>query len=316
MKFLVLGGGGFIGAAVVDRLLMEKQSVRVFDKVGIVPYRIFDSHEDIDWVVGDFVNVEDVKRSLEGVDIVIHLVSTVLPKSSNLNPLYDIESNLMGTVAMLTAAVAAGVKKIIFASSGGTVYGKPVHLPIKENHSTTPICSYGVVKLAVEQYLGVFDRLHGLDYTVLRLSNPFGEGQKTNAGQGAVAVFLDKALKGETIEIWGDGSIVRDYLHVSDVANAMVAATHYCGRGEVINIGSGEGRSLNQLLDVIEQVTERKLNIRYLEGRPFDVPVNVLAIDKAKNLLGWQPQLTFSEGLKRMADWMRSRPENKIVKIG
>src|SRR5262249_42060795 len=142
---------------------------------------------------------------LEGCQTCFHLVSTTLPKSSNADPVFDVESNVLATIRLLTQAIQTGLKKVVFVSSGGTVYGVPKQIPILETHATDPMCSYGITKLSIEKYLHLFHVLHGLDYTVLRLSNPFGEGQRVHASQGAVAVFLGKVLRGETVEIWGDG---------------------------------------------------------------------------------------------------------------
>ena len=138
------------------------------------------------------------------------------------------------------------IRKFIFVSSGGTVYGIPQEVPIKESHPTEPICSYGISKLAIEKYMNLFHLLHGMEYCVLRLANPFGERQRVAAAQGAVTVFLDKALRNEEIEIWGDGSVVRDYFYVSDAVSAMTKALAYEGSSGVFNIGSGVGQSLNR----------------------------------------------------------------------
>ena len=156
---------------------------------------------------GDFTSDSDVASAVIGCDVCFHLISTTLPKSSNLDPVFDIETNLMGTVRLLNQVVKSGVGKVIFLSSGGTVYGPPQEIPIVETHPTNPICSYGITKLAIEKYLELFYQLHGVDYTVLRLSNPFGERQRIESSQGAVAVFLGKALRGEKIEIWGGENI-------------------------------------------------------------------------------------------------------------
>ena len=130
---------------------------------------------------------------------------------------------------MLEVAQKNNIRKVIFVSSGGTVYGIPQEVPIKESHPTEPICSYGIGKLAIEKYLNLFHLLHGMDYCVLRLANPFGERQRVAAEQGAVTVFLDKALRNEEIAIWGDGSVVRDYFYVGDAVSAMTKALAYKG---------------------------------------------------------------------------------------
>lgn len=309
-RCLVLGGRGFMGSHLVDALLARGLHVRCFDRPHVAPLGEahlsnpgFELHE------GDLVSEADVSAALKGCDVCFHLVSTTLPKSSNADPVFDVESNVLGTVRLLNHALEAGVRKIVFISSGGTVYGVPSQVPIPESHATDPICSYGITKLAIEKYLGLFNQLHGLDYTVLRVANPFGPRQRTHSSQGVVAVFLGKALRGEPIEIWGDGSIVRDYISVEDVVSAMLAALDRSGTEHVFNIGSGRGLSLNQVLDAIERVTGKPTIRRYMPGRPFDVPASVLSIARAKEQLGWTPRIDFDDGLARFAEWLSGHPD-------
>ncbi len=310
LKCLVLGGRGFVGSHLIDALLHAGHKVRCFDRPHV--HHLGESHfsnPNFELCEGDIVSEADIAGALDGCDICFHLVSTTLPKSSNADPVFDVESNLLGTVRLLSHAVSAGVKKVVFASSGGTVYGIPNAVPIKETHSTDPICSYGITKLAIEKYLGLYRQLHGLDCAVLRLANPFGERQRTHASQGAVAVFLGKALRGDTIEVWGDGSVVRDYIHIQDVVSAMLAAMRYSGQEHLFNIGSGAGVSINSLLDSIERCVGKATIRKYITGRAFDVPSNILCIERAKSELGWQPSVGFEDGLRRFAKWIESEPE-------
>jgi UDP-glucose 4-epimerase len=258
--------------------------------------------DDIELYEGDFTNEQDVETALEDCDIIFHLISTTLPKSSNDNPVYDVESNVVGTIRMLTLALKQGVRKVIFTSSGGTVYGIPESDFINERHPTNPICSYGISKLAIEKYLHLFHELHGLAYVVLRISNPYGEGQRTQALQGAIGVFIGRALTNQTVEIWGDGEVVRDYIHVSDVSDALVKAMLYSGNKRVLNIGSGTGTSLNKLLATIEDATHKEVKRVYLSGRSVDVPVNVLDNTLAKKELHWNLKIPLEEGIKRTID--------------
>ena len=299
-RCLVLGGRGFIGSHLIDALLEKGFRVRCFDRPHVVPLgesHLANSHFEM--YEGDIVSEAEVAEALKGCDICFHLVSTTLPKSSNLDPVFDVESNVLGTVRLLTHAVKSRLKKVIFVSSGGTVYGVPKQVPIPETHPTEPTCSYGITKLTIEKYLGLFKQLHGLDYTVLRLANPFGERQRTHASQGAIAVFLDKALRGEEIEIWGDGSVIRDYIHIADVISALIGAVDHTGNQNVFNIGSGRGRSLNEVLDSIELITGRSTKRRYVSGRIFDVPASVLCIERAQQSLGWFPRVEFEDGIHR-----------------
>lgn len=304
MKCLVLGGGGFLGSHLCDALLADGHSVRIFDRPNLQPYRVFSPVENLEWVEGDFANEEDLALNVPGCDVIYHLVSTTLPKSSNDNPIYDVETNVVSTLNLLNIAKKAQVNKIIFVSSGGTVYGVPEGTPIRESHSTNPLCSYGITKLAIEKYFQLFYTLYGLDYCVLRLANPFGERQRATGAQGAVAVFLDKALKNKAIEIWGDGSVVRDYVYVGDAVDAMLKVLDYDGDERLFNIGSGKGQSINEILDEIEHLLGRKVERNYTKGRSLDVPSNVLGIERAENLLQWKPVTSFQQGLKRTLEWM------------
>ena len=295
---LILGGGGFIGAAVADQLVAEGWAVRIFDRPGVRPYRTFASHEQVEWVEGEFLNSADVRAALHGADAVVHLISTMLPRQSNEAPIADVQSNVVGSLQLLQEMVLQGVRRIVFTSSGGTVYGRPVQVPIREDHPTQPEVSYGVCKLMIEKYLYLFSQLHGVQPISLRIANPYGGRQRIDTAQGAVAVFLHRALHRETVEIWGDGSVVRDYLHVSDVARAILAALCYDGKHQVINIGAGCGLSLNGLLYEIETLLNRKVERRYLPGRGFDVPVSVLDTSLAKAELGWVPSISLADGLR------------------
>lgn len=310
VRCLVLGGGGFIGSHLIDALLLQGLKVRCFDRphVSLLGHS-HESNPNFELFEGDFSSEADLTEALEGCDFCYHLVSTTLPKSSNADPVFDIESNLVSTVRLLTLSVKSGVKKVIFVSSGGTVYGPPIHLPITESHPTEPVCSYGITKLSIEKYLHLFHQLNGLDYTVLRLSNPFGERQRTHAHQGAVAVFLGKIVRGEPVEIWGDGSVIRDYVHIADVVNALLLSLNPSAGERVVNIGAGRGISLNELLDTIEKVTGRVAIRNYQPGRAFDVHESVLCVERARTSLDWVPKVGFEEGLRRFYNWLQLNPD-------
>ncbi len=298
MRALVLGGGGFIGSHLVACLLAQDAQVRVLER----PYRqrmqIIPNHRNLDWQEGDFGNVQDIRRALDGVDIVFHLVSTTQPQSSNDDPIFDVESNLVSTLRLLDQMREKQEIPLIFASSGGTVYGRPQHTPIPETHPTEPTCSYGIVKLAIEKYLALYRLLHGLDYRILRLANPYGPGQEANRAQGVVGTFLSHVIHDEPIEVWGDGSVVRDYLYISDTISAMLQVASDRGADRVFNIGSGGGHSVREIIAAVEQVTGKVAQTRYTAGRKFDVPVSVLDISRAQNELGWRPQVHLDEGLR------------------
>lgn len=308
-RCLVLGGAGFLGSHIVEALASSGRPVRVFDRA----VRRSDVDASIEWVEGDFGNRGDVTAAVEGCEIAIHLVASTLPKTSNDDPIHDLESNLLPTVRFLESARNQGVRRVIFASSGGTVYGVPERTPILETHATRPICSYGIHKLAIERYLHLFHVLHGLEYCVLRLANPFGERQRPDGSQGAVAVFLDKALRGDDIAIWGDGSVVRDYVYVGDVARAFSAAVASTERTGLFNIGSGRGMSLLELVGAIERLLGRSVSRRHVQARPVDVPINVLDASLAARALGWRPTTPFDVGLRRMLEHVQTSPQRSVT---
>jgi len=304
---LILGARGFIGSHLTDALLASGAMVRAFDRPGIKPVKGIqaDLRPGLTFIDGDLVSTRDVEAAMEGVDTCYHLISTTLPKTSNLDPAYDIETNLLGTLRMLDAAVRQKVKRIIFTSSGGTVYGTPQHALIAEDHPTEPLCSYGIMKLSIEKYLMLYRHLHGIENVVFRLANPYGERQRIESSQGAVAVFLGKALRNEPIEVWGDGSVVRDYLHISDVVLALMTPVAPEAQAPIYNIGSGQGVTINHLLETIAEVTGKELSVNYLPGRDFDVPVNVLDTHRARTQLGWKPQIALREGMQKTWEWMQ-----------
>jgi UDP-glucose 4-epimerase len=310
MRLLVLGGDGFIGSHLVDALVRSGHSVRSFDRPGIARRPGEEgSSQDLERIEGEFTAEGDIARAVKGCDIVFHLVSTTLPSTSNLDPAFDVESNVIGSLRLLDHALSSGAKRVIFVSSGGTVYGIPTLVPIPEDHPTNPICSYGITKLTIEKYLNLYRHLHGLDSVVLRIANPYGERQRTQASQGAIAVFLGKVLGGEPIDIWGDGSAVRDYIHISDVVRALLMAIDYTGSHRTFNIGSGCGASVNEVIAAIEAATGITPVRRYFDARPFDVPRSVLSIERARNSLDWQPTVPLADGIASTANWLRRSGE-------
>ena len=305
MRALVVGGNGFIGGHLVDSLLSNGWDVAVFDR-SAPRYR--PSLREVECFLADLGNETMLTAALPGSDVVFHLASTTIPKSSNDAPVFDIQSNLVRTTRFLEICVKSNVARVVFLSSGGTVYGVPTSLPVSENHETNPICSYGIVKLAIEKYLYLFRRLYGLSYVVLRPSNPYGPRQDPMGEQGAVAVFMGCLARGLPIEIWGDGEIIRDFFHVSDLANACLAAATSKTASAIFNVGSGKGTTLNELLEVIASIVEKPLDVAFLPDRPFDVPELVLDTKRARDQLGWFPEISLKEGLADTWQWISSLP--------
>lgn len=303
MNCLILGGNGFIGSHLVDRLLAEGQEVRVFDKY---EERYRKPLPDVDYHFGDFGNRGLLADALQGVDIVFHLISTSLPKTSNDDPAYDVQSNVIETIFLLEKCVELGVGKIVFISSGGTVYGRPTHLPVSEDSPTEPECSYGITKLTIEKYLALYLQLHGLEYVIVRPSNPYGSRQNPHGIQGAIPVFLGKVARNEPIEIWGDGEVIRDYLYIDDLIDAICRAAVTSSTERIFNVGSGEGVSLNRIVSIIREVSGREVPVNYTPARSFDVPAICLDISRARHHLAWDPVMPLGDGIRRTWDFIRS----------
>lgn len=305
-RCLVLGGKGFIGSHLVHRLAGIGFIVRIFDRPAGCADNVIEFENSVEIYKGDFVNESDLAAALDGVDYIFHLVSTTTPKTSNDNPLYDVETNLVGTLKLLDLVRKDKNIRLIFISSGGTVYGIPNVFPIPEEHSTKPICSYGICKLTIENFLYAYNHLYGLDYVVLRVSNPYGERQNPNAIQGAVSVFMLKMLEQKKITIWGDGTVRRDFIYIDDVVDALVMAMRQDLVNRVFNVGSGVALTLNGLVRAMEKITGSSSTVEYLPARGLDVPVNYLDISRAGKEMDWIPKTSLSDGLARTWSWFIS----------
>lgn len=299
-RCLVIGGSGFLGSHLCRALTAQGCEVNVLSRrVGSVPHSKF-----VRFFKGTLQQLESLEAAIEGCGIVYHLGSSSVPSTSNLDPKSDIDSNLKGTVNLIEVALKAKVSKIIFASSGGTVYGIQPSMPIPETAPTNPICSYGIVKLAIEKYLYMYHSLYGLDYCILRIANPFGEGQGHGIRQGAIINFITKHLQGASVEVWGDGSVVRDYIYVDDVIRAFLRVADYMGEPKIFNIGTGKGRSIMQVLDSIEKVLNCSIEKVHKPPRSLDVPQNILDISLAETNLAWKPSVPWEAGLKKTYNWL------------
>tara|TARA_R100000935_G_scaffold11588_1_gene23247 strand:+ start:10412 stop:11329 length:918 start_codon:yes stop_codon:yes gene_type:complete len=301
MKALVIGGSGFIGSHLVDNLLAQGAKVRVFDRVG-ERYRA--TPAGVDFRQGAFDDVASLAEALSNIDVVFHMLSTSVPSTSNLDPIADISGNLIGTVRLLDLMRAAGIRRIVYLSSGGTVYGPPETDPVSEDHPQRPISSYGVVKTAIEKYMMMEQHLHGLQPVILRASNPYGPRQGHGGVQGVIGTFLWHLATNEPLQIWGDGSVVRDFIHVTD----LVELCSQCGQSNltgIFNAGSGEGTSIREIIEVMASVTGRDIRPVYKPGRGFDVPRVVLDIAAIRARLPWQPSIPLRVGIEESWQWVR-----------
>jgi UDP-glucose 4-epimerase len=302
MKILVVGGCGFIGSHVVDELLRRGHKLRIFDQ-SEEKFRL--SLPGVEYRQGDFSDRAAIADAVSGMDAVFHLVSTTFPSTANRDPQRDVRENLIGTLQLVDVMLEAGVTRLLFLSSGGTVYGIPETTPIPETHPLRPINSYGITKTAIEHNLEMFRRTKGLSPIIVRASNPYGARQGHTGVQGVVATFFNRIANDESIEIWGDGSVVRDYINVRDLAEFCVLAGTSDRQG-VYNAGSGTGTSLVDLLSAMETVTGRQVSRTYKPARATDVPVSVLDCTAAERDFGWKARRDLTSGLATTWEWVRS----------
>lgn len=289
----MLGGNGFIGRHVTQSFVDNGDVVTVLDR-----YVVDDLPLQLRQVQADLSAIDAVAPAIEGADIVVCLASSSLPASANSNMASEIRNHVEATVAIAELAAEEGVARFVFASSGGTIYGRNSSRTTVESTPTAPINAYGVSKLAIEHYLRVLNNLRDIHTTSLRLSNPFGVGQRPERRQGFVAAAVDCALRGEPLTIWGDGSVTRDFLYVTDAASAFVAASYYEGGETEINIGSGQATSLLEILAIVEATSGRSVDVLFETGRNIDVQDNALSVDRAHQLLGWRANVSLEAGIE------------------
>jgi UDP-glucose 4-epimerase len=306
-NILITGGNGFIGSHLVDRLaLLPDTNVTVFDMFprvyGSLPPRV-------KIVQGNLNDISLVRRTLDShsIDLVYHTAWANIHETSLKNVVADLENNLVPTLGLLETCRDVGVKRLIFLSSGGTIYGIPNSLPMREDHSTNPINAYGVTKLTVEKYIRMYSHLYGLEYVILRPSVPYGPRQPPHRRQGVISVFIYNALLGTPVRIWGDGNnIIRGYFYIQDLIEALVRVGDIQLVGEAIyNLDGVVSYSLNDIIRIIQSVLNVVINVQNEPPRPFDVPHLVLDISRATNAFGWLPHTSLEEGIINTAEWIK-----------
>ena len=300
-RCVVLGAAGFIGKNLCDGL--QAVGARV---VGLS--RRFDKPaETTEWHCGQLEATDVLESFLRRDDILFHLASSTIP-GSHVTPEMDAAANVIPSLRLFEACLRQKVARIVFMSSGGTVYGPDVQLPTPEDAPTNPISWYGVQKLTIEKFLAVYHRLHALDFVALRVANPFGPHQ-VKAEQGLIGSVIRHALAETPVDVFGDGSVIRDYIYVADVVEAILraAAVTESTAPRVYNVGTGVGRSVLDVIKAVQAVHGRPLQINRLPGRAVDVPVSILDITRAGKYLSWRPKTDYEEAIQLSYAWARQR---------
>jgi UDP-glucose 4-epimerase len=249
---------------------------------------------------GDAADTDRVLAALRDREVLVHLAHSTVPGSSMRSPDADVLENVAPTARLLGRIGETPVGSVLFVSSGGTVYGEPDRVPVDETFPTLPISSYGLTKLANENYVRMFCGAAGRVHRIVRLSNVYGEGQRTDRGQGVVAAMVDHAVHGTEFELWGTGEEVRDYVHIADVVGALRAVCEYRGRAAVFNASTGVGRSTVELMALVEKAVGAPLRVRRCPRRWFDVRRSVLSSALLQRETGWRPRVAVEEGIGRL----------------
>jgi len=307
MKVLVTGGAGFIASHLVDRLIADGHSVAVIDDLStgfrgnINPKATFYEMDIRDKAISEVF-------AKERPDMVDHHAAQMAVIKSVSEPQFDADVNIGGSLNIILNCLKYKVKKLVYISTGGAVYGEPQYLPVDEKHSINPISQYGISKHTVEHYLFLYNLTDGLKYTALRYPNVYGPRQYPFGEAGVTAIFSAKMLKGETVTIFGDGEQLRDYVYVGDIVEAnILAMTNPASDNEIINIGSARGSSVNEIFRIIKEATGFGGEPIYAPARKGEVYKIYISAAKAKKIIGWEPKVTFEEGLKRLVEYQRSK---------
>ncbi len=295
MHCLVLGGTGFIGSHLVPRLVEMGYEVSVLSR-----RQARQPFAHVRYLQGDWNDSAVLSTALEGADLVYHFIWGSVPTTSVENFRADLNENVLNSMRLFELCVEKQVQRVIFCSTGGAIYGPADYLPIPEDHPLRPIAPYGVSKLIVEHYLRLFNLKYGLPYLLVRPANAYGIGQNADGVQGAVARFLWCAKNHHPITLYGDGSIIRDYILVDEVAEAFARLAAYSGTQTTFNVGTGQGTSLHELIEMVEHRVGTKLLIQQQPLRWFDAPANILDVSRLHQETGWKPHVDLKTGLEQI----------------
>jgi UDP-glucose 4-epimerase len=305
MKILVTGGAGFIGSHVVDAYLELGHEVVVVDNLSSGSIENLNPKAKFYKMDIRDSDIEDLFKN-EKPDVVNHHAAQMDVRKSVEDPIYDADVNIIGSLNILQNCIRYGVKKFIFASTGGAIYGEQDYFPADEEHPTRPLSPYGVAKLTVEKYLYFYKEVHGLNYVVLRYANIYGPRQNPHGEAGVVAIFTSKMLKGEQPVINGDGFQTRDYTFVGDVVRANVLALSY-EKSDVFNIGTGIETDVNTLFHKLKQLTGANCGEFHGLAKPGEQRRSVISYEKIYKTLGWKPMTSLDEGLRLTVEFFKNK---------
>lgn len=306
MKITIIGGTGYIGENITKDLMADNQIVIASRNIRASHIEYNHNVKHVMFDVNSFESVDFVANS----DALIYLACNSNPFTSNKDYSSDIQTNMLSAVRVFTEVAKMGVKKIVFSSSAGAIYENKYGFKCSEDEKKAPVSSYGIVKLALEGYLNLIRGQFGVDFNVLRIANPYGSIQDHRAGTGVIASIISSVINNESIKIWGDGTIKRDFLYISDLVAAFRSAVYLSTESKIFNIGSGTSYSINQVIQEVEKIANLKLTVKYTQGRGTDLRSVDLDIGRAQSELNWVPKISLEDGIFKMINGTILRGEN------
>ena len=302
MNVLIIGGNGFIGSHLIDHLLENKHKVRVFD-ISCEKFR--EPLPNVDYRISKLDNIPELYEAMLGIDIVFHLASASVPSTSNVDQIADVNNNLIPTLNILNLMNRLGIKKIVYFSSGGAVYGNTGLPMITEDAPLNPISSYGILKATIEHYIYLYNRLHNLKYLIVRPSNPYGPRQGHFIAQGVISTFMKRVYEGETLSVFGDGLASKDYIYIKDFVSILYKLVEHEAEG-IFNLGSGTGTSINSIIEEVNSITGITSAVDYTPQKAYDVSNFILDISKLKSIVGDFKFTTLNSGMRETWSWIKS----------
>ncbi|MFO7891776.1 MAG: GDP-mannose 4,6-dehydratase [bacterium] len=305
MKILVTGGAGFIGSHIADRMIEHGHTVVVLDNLSMG--RIENINPKAKFYLLD-IGAKEVEKVFqqEKFDAVCHQAAQMDVRKSVEDPLFDAEVNVKGSLNLLQNCVKYGIKKFLFASTGGAVYGEQQNYPCDESHPLRPVSPYGITKLTMEKYLFYYSVQFELNYTILRYANVYGPRQNPRGEAGVIAIFSHKLLRGEPPIINGNGKQTRDYVYVGDIVEANIKALNY-KKNDIFNIGTGIETDVNKIFHILNHNIDSNIEKKHGPAKPGEQQRSVISYKKAKKRLSWQPRIDLEQGLKKTVEFFRKQ---------
>lgn len=307
-KILIIGATGFIGKSLTN-LLSKDCHIIAYDKY--IPTEVVRT-DIVEYVLGNFTTENRFVDLLQGVDVVVHLACSSVPYDDTSVIEQEIKDNVIPTIRLLEALKDRPSTRLVFASSAGTVYGETGDIVNTANSATAPTCSYGVQKVVIENYIQFYGRRYGLNYAIMRMSNPYGVGQDSNKVQGLIPILIRQILNNKGITIYGDGGNLRDYVYLPELTEGIMKVISYPGPERIFNLGLGKYYSINDVVSAVEEITQKTfMDKSYVKKRFCDLKKSIVDYESSQIELNWHPSIDLYDGIRLTYNTMKLNPNEE-----